>query len=1035
MLLALAIGMFGYANAQKSISGTVLDANGAPVPNASVTVQGSSAGTATDESGQFSLTLPPTAKILVISSIGFQTQEVQISSGNFNVTLTSLGNELENIVVQVPYGTIKKTAFTGAENTVTSETLRKQQVTSVTRALEGVMPGIMATNGGGQPGTGANILIRGVGSVNATSSPLYVLDGVVYDGSIASLSNDDIETVTILKDAAAAALYGSRAANGVVMITTKKGKRGKPAVTLNLRQGIMTRGIPEYDRVNEKQYYEMFWEAYRNRYLSQGQAANTAASNASKNLVSSNGLVYNAYNVNGVDLVDSTTGKLNSGAKLMWHEPWEDALFRQANRTNANVNISGASESSRYYLSSTYLSEDGIMRFTGYKRYNFRLNLDVTPLTWLNAGVNLDGAMAKRKDVIGTGTATSNPFYFTRQMGPIYPVYEHDKTTGAFKDTLGEHILDWGVPAQMGTRPYAGNSNLLGSLALDDRSRDIFNGNSNAYFEIKFLKDFSFKTQLGVNYLTNAMTTYQNNQYGDAAPSTPGGSDGGRSTKANDRQLSITATEFLTWIKSFGDHNFRVLGGHESYKYRYNYLAANASGFQIPGQTELDNGTQSFSPNTSYENNHTIESYFANANYDFDSKYLLSASFRTDGSSRFRKEVRWGNFVSGGLGWVISNEEFLKSIRQINHLKLRASYGELGNDNIGLYYPYREYYYANGNGTYSSPTRSVNTDITWETNSILNIGADFAILNNRITGAFEWYNRQSKNLLFDVPLPPSTGYASQWQNVGTLQNRGVELQLGIAVIKYNDFNWRLDLNVQHFKNKFLKLPALQEKAGIVTGTKKLMVGHSIYDFWLREYAGVDADNGDALYYMDDPDNPGTRKTTKVINNATYYYFGSALPKYSGGITNSFRYKGFDLSILTTFSKGGLFYDGNYASIMHRGSAGTNWSTDILNRWQKAGDKTDVPRVQNAISGQDGVSTRWLIDGSWLNVKNVTLSYTLNRNIASKIKMTGAQFYVNVDNAWLFTKRKGMDPQREFNGTSDASYTPFRTISFGTTLTL
>ena len=1028
-------------NAQtRTITGVVKNAQGIPVADASVLVKGTRSGTSTNATGAFSLTVNENSKTLVVSSVGLGSQEIAIGKNStFNITLTTESKDLLEVIVQVPYGTVKKTAFTGSENTITAGSIQKQQVTSVTRAIEGLVPGVIATNGGGAPGTGASILIRGVGSINASSNPLYVLNGIPYDGSISALSNDDIESVTVLKDAAAAALYGSRAANGVIMITTKKGRKGRTNVTASLRQGYMTRGIPEYDRVNSQQYYELFWEAYRNSYVAQGDNATLAGTKASNNLTSINGLVYNAYNVPGNTLVDAVTGKLNSSATLLWNESWEDALFRQASRTNANINFSGAGDNSDYYLSAGYLNEEGIVKNSGYKRYNLRLNVNVAPTKWLNAGVNLDGAFAERKDVPSGGTSTTNPFFYTRQMGPIYPVYQHAPVTGAFVDSLGEHKLDWGVPEQMGTRPYAGRSNLLGSLALDNRSRDIFNGNANTFAEIKFLRDFSFKASLGLNYISNGITEYQNSQYGDAAPSTPGGVDGGRSTKTNDRQLSLTGNQVLTWKHSYGLHNVRVLAGHENYKYKYNYLSANTAGFLFPGQSELDNGTGPFGQASSYVDNHRIESYFGNLNYDFDQKYLVSASFRRDGSSRFIDSLRWGNFYSMGIGWRLSQENFLRNVNWLNELKLRASYGEQGNDNIGLYYQYRDYSYASGTGSYQSTTRTANPNLLWEKNKVLNLALDFAMFKNRLTGTIEWYNRESDDLLFDVPRSISDiGGATIYQNIGSMKNTGVELQLGYNAISTRNFNWRIDLNLTHFKNVVTKLPPNQTKLGIVRGTQRLFVDKSIYDFWLPEFAGVDASNGDALYYKDvlgTDGKPTGRVLTNLYNQATFYSHGSALPDISGGITNSFNYKGFDLSFLLTFSYGGQFYNGNYASIMHRGAAGTALHIDALQRWQKPGDVTNVPRLQNAIANQDGASSRWLVDGSWLNIKNITLSYTVPKSIANQMHMGGIQVFGNIDNAWLYTAQKGLDPQRAFSGTSDASYTPFRTINVGFTINL
>lgn len=1048
MITAVFLLLLNVKAQDRTISGKITGEQGEPLPGVSVTIKGSKTGTSTNANGEYSMTVAASAKTLVFSSVNMETREVSIASGNFSVSLKPKADQLETVIVTVPYGTVKKKAFTGSENTITSATIQKQQVTSVTRVLEGLVPGIIATNGGGQPGTGASVLIRGVGSVNANSAPLYVLNGVPYDGSISAISTDDIESVTVLKDAAAASLYGSRAANGVIMITTKKGKKGKSAVIASVRQGFMTRGIPEYDRVNEEQYYELFWEAYRNSYVSQGQSRAAAGISASNVLTGPNGLVYNAYNVPGNKLVDSITGKLNPNAQLLWRDSWEDALFRQASRTNANLAISGASDNMDYFLSGGYLNEDGIVRNSGYRRYNFRVNVNANATSWMTTGISLDGALAKRKDVPSGGTATTNPFYYTRQMGPIYPVYQRNLITGAYVDTLGQHKYDFGVPEQMGTRPYAGRSNVRGTLDLDDRSRDDFNGNGNVYLEIKFTKNLSFRTTLGVNYFTSNATTYQNNQYGDAAPAGAPPESYGRSTKNNTRQVSLTGNEVLTWKKSFGNHNLAVLAGHENYKYRVNFLSASAAGFLFPGQTELDNGNTaySFGPPSSNENNHRIESYFGNLNYDYNQKYLVSASYRTDGSSKFAKDKRWGNFYSAGLGWRASQEKFLKNVRWLNDLKFRASYGESGNENLvdaagsPLYYAYTAYYYSNANGSYSPPARPASTDILWEKNKTTNLGLDFVVINNRLSGTIEWFNRESDNLLFDVPLPISTGYASIYRNIGTMKNTGIELQLGYNVIRGKELNWRVDLNLTHFKNKITKLPpGAPTNNGIITGTKKLSVGKGIFDFWLPEFAGVDASNGDALYYRDELNASGVatgkKVVTNVYNQATFYYHGSALPKFSGGFTNSFNYKGFDLSFLLTFAYGGLFYDGNYASIMHRGSAGTALSTDMLNRWQNPGDVTNIPRLQNAIAGQDGASSRWLVDGSYLNIKNITLSYSLPRAMANRMSLAGAQLFVNMDNAWLFTAKKGLDPQRSFAGTADASYTPFRTVSVGVSVNL
>ncbi|HET7896562.1 MAG TPA: TonB-dependent receptor plug domain-containing protein, partial [Flavisolibacter sp.] len=415
-------------------------------------------GTSTGTDGRFTISVPDNANTLVVSSVGFERQEFGIANRTaFDFSLTAAADQMTEVVVSVPYGSVKKRAFTGAENTINSQAIARQQVTNVTNAIEGLAPGILATNGGGAPGSNqANIVIRGFSSINGVSTPLYVLNGVPYDGNIASIPPDDVESVTILKDAAASALYGSRAAGGVIMITTKTGRKGRSVVNARYRQSFLTRGIPEYDRLDPKDYYEVMWEATRNAFqYGQGQSATQAGINASNQLTDANHLVYNAYNVAGNQLVDPATGKLNPNASLLWNDSWEKALFRTASRQNANVSVSGGSDKTDYYLSTDYLNEEGIMKFTDYKRYSLRLTVNTDATNWLRTGLTLDGAYSAGNGVLQSGSFTSNPFYYSRNMGPIYPVYQRNPTTGEYiYDSTGNPALDWGVPSQMGARPY-----------------------------------------------------------------------------------------------------------------------------------------------------------------------------------------------------------------------------------------------------------------------------------------------------------------------------------------------------------------------------------------------------------------------------------------------------------------------------------------------------------------------------------------------------------------------------------------------------
>jgi TonB-linked SusC/RagA family outer membrane protein len=1037
-ILLLCTLLIGTAYAQsRTISGTVTSAeDGSTLPGVSVTVQGSSVGTQTNANGSYSLSVPSDARALVFSFLGFATQSVNIGNSlTINVSLVNDAQTLEDVVVQIPYGSVRKTAFTGSESTIGSKTFEQQRVTSFTKALEGLVPGLVATNGGGQPGTNASVQIRGIGSVNASSSPLYVLDGVPYSGSNVSLSTDDIESVTVLKDASATALYGSRAANGVIMIQTKKGRSQKPKITANIRSGFQNRFLPEYDRVNSTQYYELMWEATRNRLAAAGNANPGEA--ASTQLIP--GLIYNTTNVAN-DQVVLPNGQFNPSAKLLYQDDWQDALFQTKLRQDYNVNVNGGSETGNYYVSLGYVHEPGLVKFSEYERFTGRVNADANVSTWLKTGLGMDGALGYTSQFLSEGTYTSNPWYYTRLMGPIYPVWQRDASGNFIADPVtGGHKLDWGIPSQMGTRPYAGNSNLLGSLALDDRSSMVGNFNANTYIEAKFLKDFTFRTTLGGTYYNSYATTFQNPEFGDAA------NVDGRSTKGNTRQLSFTFNQVLSYDKTINeDHHFNVLLGHENYRFQSDFVEATRTGFPFPGTSELAPAATA-EGSTSYQHNHRIEGYFSRLMYDFQEKYLFSASYRRDGTSRFFKDSRWGDFYSVGLGWRLSQEDFMSDVDWVNELKLKASYGETGNESILLSSGNPNYYgwqslYSLGNNNVNFPGAIIaslaNQDLAWEKNGTLNIGADFALFNNRLQGTIEWYKKESSNLLFNVPLPLSTGIPSITRNTGTMYNKGIDLQLGYHAIRTTDVDWRIDLNLTQFKNKITKLPEENRENGIVSGSKKRVEGKGIYEFWLREYAGVDPQTGDALYYKGgEPDGSGARTTVNNITQGDYYFQGTAIPDFRGGLQSSLRYKEFDLSVLFTFQSGGKFYDSNYLSLMHPGTYGSHWHADILNRWQNPGDITDVPRLQNALSTQNGASTRYLYDASYINFKNVSLGYNIPNAVLSQIGVANARIFSSVDNIHLFNSRKGMDPQQTFSGTADFTYTPVRTFTFGLSIGL
>ncbi len=1042
LLAAFFIGTQGLNAQVRRVSGNVTDAaDGAPVPGVSVVVKGTTLGTVTSLDGTYQLDVPATANALVFSFVGMRTQEVPITGNVVNVAMVTETFGVDEVLV-VAYGTAKKSSFTGSAERVDAEKLEKIQTASVAKALEGAASGVQVTGGNGQPGSSANIRIRGIGSVNASSAPLYVVDGAPFDGSLNSINTNDIESITVLKDATSAALYGSRGANGVIIITTKKGAAGKSSVNVKASLGGVSRAIPEYDRVTIPEYYELMWEGWRNSLvIANKQTPENAAILASGG--TTNGIVaklggYNSYNVANDKLI-GLDGKLNPEAQLLYADDWNEALAQTGLRQDYNISLSGGNDKTNYFASVSYLDEEGMVKWSEFDRFTARVGATSQVNDWLKFDASLSGSTSKQFGFLAEGTYTTNPFYYGRMMGPIFPIYQYDKNGNQSLDANGDPIFDMGggssIYAWPGhTRPYAPNSNLIVTLPRDERSTRMNGMSARVAGEISFLKDFKLRlsgnTDLG-NYF---YTTYQNHLFADAEAVK------GRSTKQYTLFKSYTFNQVLTWNKVFNAHTVGLLAGHENYEYLENYVWATRTGFTIP-TTELVAASVA-EGSSSAADEYANEGFLFQGNYDYSGKYYLSGSFRYDGSSRFYKDSRWGSFWSLGGSWRASEENFMKGVSWVDNLKLKVSYGEQGNDDIGNYYGWQSLYSIDdrNNGNFNGAVHSQleNKELQWEKNANLNAGIEFGLFK-RIKGEIDWFRRESSNLLFSVPLPESSGLSSKWANIGTMNNQGIELQLAVDVIKLKDFLWNIDLNATHYTNEITKMPLGTDgkPQEIISGTKKLAEGHSIYDFWLREYAGVDETDGSALYYKDVKDTDGNvtgRETTKDQNAASYYYMGSSIPAVYGGVTNNLSWKGLSLSVLLTYQLDGLIYDTNWAALMHTGAFGSHWSKDILNRWQKAGDKTDVPRVQNNYTAATAASSRYLTDASFVSLRNVTLSYALPPSWINKLDMQSLKLFATGDNLGLISKRKGMDPQQTFGGTADHTYIPSRIISFGINVT-
>jgi TonB-linked SusC/RagA family outer membrane protein len=1030
------------------ISGTVTEVGtGAPMPYVTIMVKGSTTGTTSADDGSYTINAPAEAT-LVFSFIGYTKLELPINGRTgLDVKLTPDALNLDDVIV-VAYQTVKKSSFTGSASAVKQDQIQRIQSTNVTKALAGAVPGVQVVGGSGQPGSSASVRIRGVGSVNASSAPLYVVDGAAYDGDINAIPTDDIESISVLKDAAASALYGARGANGVIMVTTKKGIVGKSTVNAKINIGASSRAIKEYERVDSKQYYELMWEGWRNaRVIAGGMTPEAAAAQASG--ATSNGIVaklggYNPFNVAN-DQVIGLDGKLNPAAKLLYQDDWIKELSQTGIRQDYNVNVSGGVDQTTYYLSLGYINEKGHVKWSSFDRFTGRIGLSTRVNKWFKVDGNISGSSANTANFLANGLFTSNPFYYGRMMGPIYPIYQRNTDgsikmmsdgTPAFDLGGGNTVYTWAGH----TRPYAPNSNLMLTLPLDDRSnrRNQLSARMSAEFTI--LKDLVFRVSGSTDMTNTLTTTYQNNKFGDAGVTLSGAGVSGRSTKRFEGSQSYTFNQVLTYNKSFGSHNVNVLVGHENYQWDRSIVSATRTNFKIDSK-ELVAGSIA-EGSTSYSDIYTLEGYFANANYSFANKYFLSGSYRYDGSSRFSPDSRWGGFWSVGASWRANAESFLSSVNWIDDLRVKASYGEQGNDDIGNYYGYQSLFtisgYNNGNFNGAFYTQLANNDLKWEKNGNFNVGVDFSLFS-RLRGQIEYFIRKSDNLLFQVPLPQSAGLHVKWDNIGSMKNNGFEFQLAADIVKTKNFNWTLDINGTHYKNEITKMPVgtdgkYQE---IISLTKKLSVGHSIYDFWLREWAGVDPADGSALYFKDIKDAQGNvtgRETTKDQNAGSNYYMGSSIPDFYGGITNTFKFYGFDMAVFLIYQLGGKMYDTNYASLMHPGTFGSHMHIDLLNRWTADNTNATVPRLQNAYAAPNAASSRWLTSASFLSLRNITLGYTVPSRLIKPLNISSIRVFATGDNLALFSARKGMDPQQTFEGTSDHTYIPNKIISLGLNIT-
>ncbi|MBN9298639.1 MAG: SusC/RagA family TonB-linked outer membrane protein [Filimonas sp.] len=1045
----------------RTITGRILDDKGNPIPHASITIKGTVTGVTADAAGNFTIQVASTAKTLVVASLNFATQEIVIGSkANISVVLQESTAKIEEVVV-VGYSTTTKEAFTGSAKVVSGEQLNNKNLSNVSQALAGEVAGVRAINTSGQPGVSADIRIRGIGSVNGNRAPLYVIDGIPYSGQLNALNMEDVANLTVLKDAAATSIYGSRGANGVIVITTRTGRGKKSFIEVDGKIGSNMKLLPRYSVISSpEEYISLSWQALYNQAIAGGATPAAAQTTASNNLYSASGISpnYNIWNAAGKDLIDPTTGAFKSGVTRKYTpEKWDDYAFQSSSRKEVNVKLGGSEGKTNYYTSFGYLKDNGYSIKTDFQRFVGRLNLNQEVKPWLSANVNINYANTTTNNG-GQSSNSGSVFWFVDNMPSIYPLFLRDPATGnkVADPIFGGYQYDYGDQG----RKFGSLTNAIADVTYNtsQAKRNELTGNTS--LNLKFTKELSFETKLGVQYYNNAAVSRSNKFYGSSA------SQKGSISQTKTELMNLNLLNLLRYAKKFGDHDLEVLAAHEATNFKQNI--ANASGYNLVenDNLELNNAVVS-NPSSSYSNTYALESYFAQANYNFNRTYYVSGTIRRDGSSRFIKGNTWGNFGSVGLGWVMTNMNFMKSLKFVDFLKLKASYGILGDQSGVGYYPGYDLYTINNLN--NQPSFAFNTkgnpNLTWETSKMFQTGVEFK-LGNYLTGSVDYYIKNTDNLIFNRRVGPSIGYALIQVNDGRLRNSGVEFDLTAHLINKKDYFFDFGINGEHFTNKIVTMPidpaTGQQKVIDIQSPYGWAVGHSVYDFYIRNYAGVDPTDGKSMwtvYYEDknangtfdageqvtdletynaaNPSKAGALKTTntKDYSQATQYYIGkSAIPKLRGGINLHGGWKGIDIAVQILYSVGGYAYDYDYAGLMGNGLIGSNnWSTDIRNAWKKAGDVTDVPRISNnADANVTATSSRFVTKADYLALNNVRIGYTIPSKI---VKRTGileeATVWVSGDNLWLATKRKGFNPATAEDGQSNTyRYNPLSTISAG-----
>lgn len=1039
LLFVSLLGVWGAAGFSQTLvyNGVVRDAtNGELLPNVNIKVIEKGTGTSGDENGNFSIEVSPGTEI-EFSSVGYKPQKIVTGKKvKLEIFLQPQVAALNEVVV-LAYGSAQRKALTGSVSTINKNTIARQQVSSVTKALEGAVTGVQLTSKSGQPGDDATIQVRGLGSVNANAGALIVVDGVPYQFGLSSINPNDIESLVVSKDATANSLYGSRAANGVILITTKKGNKGKAHINFQTRLGVNTRAIPNMEIVRDPaQYYEYAWMAIYNKALNDLGNDAQARQYASDNLISRLNNYMNYAIPEGTALVDPMTGKLNPQARLLYHDDWEDILLGPAFRQEYNLSISGGNQKTDYYLSVGYLNDPSYVVASEFHRYSARFNINTEATSWLKVGMG--GAYTNRYSNAPNyagGTVSNNVFTFINLLPPIVPYYAYDEQGNLRLDPeTGNAMLDKGTgqtlsPYGATKRPFFSGYHPGIFLYKDLTATKYDDFSLQGHAEADLTHGFKFRASIDMANSFFTKTEYGNNEDGSSARD-----ENGSVYKVQEKHRTINTNQMLSYVKKIKEHNIDLAAGHEFYYYQKEILSAKKSDLFAFDMPELDNAAKMISSGSStYEE--ALEGFFMKLNYNYREKYFLSGSYRADGTSRFQNQ-KWGHFWSVGAAWRISEENvFRNQAAWLDELKVRISYGTQGNQAVsGSNFPYTDLWNVSSiEGSAGITLASVgNPDLSWEKNQMVDVGLDFRI-DDRVYGSLDYFYRKTKDLIWSRPLPVSTGIGSRLENVGELANYGWELELGVNLIKDRSVFWSVGFNLSNYKNELLQLPA-ELKDGYITDIYKREEGKDYYNLYMYEYAGVNPENGNALLYtLKD----GQKVTTEKLEEATKFEVGTATPKLVGGITTNVKWKGFDLSVITSYQIGGKVMSSEYSYLTSPGKLTFNIHKDLLNAWTPDNRYTDVPKAYEGQTNITSNSTRYLFDASYFNLKSVTLSYDLPWRWCNKIRLSGVNIFVSGENLWFKSAKKGLDPRgnREGKGVNAFSFQQPRTISAGLSINL